>query len=132
MPPIADPEKIISIFDALFLEAEQKNECMALLESISEKSKVDYDLLRYRYQIFKKLSKLVKNKDDLRKLICAHDAILKAITIISEEDITGYHHYYSLKDLERWRKIAGNTDDFLKIIHSKIPETTAEILSKRK
>lgn len=100
-------------------------------KKVEENSRIDLNYFRYRLQIYKKLVKITKTKDDLLIIIKSHDNILKKINIISENDITGSHHYYSLDDINNWIRISNNCSDFLKIVLSYTPGSTANLIAKK-
>ncbi len=131
MPPRANSEKIISLYADIFSSKKQQDECCANLSGVMDSSQVGPDYERYRYQIFKKAVKIVKTPQDLNKLVQFHDRILASIHMDSEEDITGYHHYYSPDNIYYWIRISGSVDDFLSIINSRIRETQARIIIEK-
>jgi len=131
MPPLANSEKIIKLFKALFNDPAQMSLYIKELAKVMKQSHIDPNFLPYRYQIFKKLVKITQTKDELLWLINSHDAILKSVIRLSTEDITGYHHDYSLKQINHWIKISNNSREFLKIVFSKTPASMANIIANK-
>lgn len=131
MPPRADSAKIIALYADIFCNKEQQDECRAELSRAMDNSRVGPDLERYRYPIFKKTVKIVRTPHDLEKLIRFHDRILAAIQMDSQEDITGYHHYYSPNNVYYWIRISRSVDDFLSIITSRTRDAQARIISAK-
>jgi hypothetical protein len=131
MPKLASSEKIINLFDSLFEDNAQKDKYITELEKVFNNSKLNQDYFRYRFQLFKKLIKITKKRDDLRLLIKNHDLILNSIEKITDEDITGYHHYYSLTEINDWIRISNNCDDFIEIIKSYTQKSTAILVAQR-
>ncbi|OHD18477.1 MAG: hypothetical protein A2086_13375 [Spirochaetes bacterium GWD1_27_9] len=126
MPPLANHTKIMALFKKLNLNSYEYNDCVERLKKVIEESNVDNEYLCFRYQIFKSLCKIIISYNDLIRIIAYHDIILKSIIMISEEDITGYHHYYSIDNIKLWINISNNIDDFIKIINSKSRDLTAK------
>lgn len=131
MPKLASAEKIIQLFDSIFKDCVQKENCNTELAKAMHNSKLNHDYFRYRFQIFKKLVKIIKTHDDLLIAINNHDIILKSIKIITDEDITGYHHYYSLSEINEWIRISNNLNDLFEIIKSYTQNSTAQIVAHK-
>lgn len=131
MSKLANSEKIVQLFDRIYKDSAQKDNCIAELTIAMDNSKLNHDYLRYRFQLFKKLVKIIKTHDDLLLAIKNHDIILKSIKIITDEDITGYHHYYSLSEINEWIRISNNLNDLIEIIKSYSQNSTAQIVAQR-
>lgn len=75
-------------------ELEQK-----LLES-QKNCRADPQRRRFRGPTLRALSGLIRTYPEFDRLLANLDAILDAIPRSSQEDITGYHHYFHFEDLE--------------------------------
>ncbi len=131
MPQLANHEKIIALFADVLKSDAQRAECALELKRVMEKSNLDQEYCRFRYQAYKKLVKLVKTRDDVLLAIGNHDILLKSITRTTDEDITGYHHAYSLSELSEWMRISRDVRELMEIIKSYTPHTTAKMIAER-
>lgn len=131
MPKLANSEKIINLFDNLFDDNNQKELYIKEFKNTMDNSKLNEDYFRHRLKLFKKLIKITKTREDLRLLIKNHDLILNSIEKITNEDITGYHHYYSLNNINEWIRISNNCDDLIEILKSYTQKSTAKIVAQR-
>lgn len=131
MSQLASSEKLIHLFNDLFDDTIQKDIHIKELKRAMDNSKLNDEYFRHRLFLFKKLVKITKNLNDLRLLIKNHDLLLKSIEIISDEDISGYHHYFSFNKINEWIRISNNADDLIEILKSYTPHTTAILIAER-